>query len=80
MLEESPAHVLWPSGSCAGKPAEAIEQSVDLIAQLQGIGGRSQFGQGGLALRVKGGGGAQAVEGRLGAIVGAGRAIPWPGG
>ena len=80
MLEESPAHVLWPSGSCVGKPAEAIEESVDLIAQLQGIGGRSQVGQGELLGGWQGRRRAQAVESWLGAIVGAGRAVPWPGG
>jgi len=46
MLEVSPAHVLWSAGSCAGKPAEAIEESVDFIAQVERTGGPTQVGQG----------------------------------
>jgi len=38
-LEEGPAHVLWRSGSCVGKPDEAIEESVDFIAQVERNGG-----------------------------------------
>lgn len=63
-----------------GEPSQSVEQRVDLIPEVEGVGDAAQVSEGRRPCGVKGGHGEETVEGRLGAVVGAGQAVPWPSG
>ena len=56
-------------GFGVGQSRKPVDQRVNLLAELERVGGLAQVGEGRLPDRVKGGGGAQAVERRLRRVV-----------
>ena len=72
-LEQGLVDILGPPESGVGQSRKPVDQRVNLIAELEGVGGLAEVGEGRLLGRVQGGSGAQAVEGGLRRVVGAGK-------